>query len=294
MHIRHVATEEVETRLRKTVTAHENTVAEANAKAREAEAKALALAEQHALAMETNLKTNAKLWRKPRRMQSTPRKQEPSRKIRKLTSKVNDLQRALDKKTAEELGEGAEIDVFEALKAEFPDDKIRRIPKGTPGADILHVVMLRGKECGTIIYDSKNHNQFRYEHVTKLRSRPIGREGRACDSFYAQIPARNTTASPARRRAACQSGPGRIIATMIRQHLLQLHTLRVSDIERESKTAALYEFITSERCLLLLGRIDERAEDLLEQQTKEMRWHENNWKKQGEAIRGIQKAKGGS
>ena len=65
----------------------------------------------------------------------------------------------------------------------------------------------------------------------------------------------------------------------------------MSDIERESKTAALYEFIVSERCSSLLSRIDERAEDLLEQQKKEIRWHENNWKKQGEAVRGIQKAK---
>ena len=38
-------------------------------------------------------------------------------------------------------------------------------------------------------------------------------------------------------------------------------------------------------------QVDERAEDLLEQQKKEIRWHENNWKKQGETVRGIQKAK---
>src|ERR1700739_3327026 len=33
-----------------------------------------------------------------------------------------------------------------------------------------HVVMFRGKECGTILYDSKNHNQFRTDHVSKLRA----------------------------------------------------------------------------------------------------------------------------
>ena len=54
----------------------------------------------------------------------------------KLSNKVDELQRALDKKTDEELGEGAEIDLFEALKKEFPDDRIERIAKGSPGADV--------------------------------------------------------------------------------------------------------------------------------------------------------------
>jgi hypothetical protein len=30
--------------------------------------------------------------------------------------------------------------------------------------------MLSGKKCGTIIYDSKDHEQFRTDHVTKLRA----------------------------------------------------------------------------------------------------------------------------
>src|SRR5260370_42403115 len=76
----------------------------------------------------------------------------------------------MENRTAEELGEGAEIHLFEGLKTEVPDDKISRIRKGTPGADILHIVMLAGKECGTILYDSKNHNQFRNEHVAKIKA----------------------------------------------------------------------------------------------------------------------------
>ena|GEM_PF-4763562 len=46
-----------------------------------------------------------------------------------LSNKVNELQRALEKVTNEERGEGAEIDLFEALKKEFPDDRIEHIGK---------------------------------------------------------------------------------------------------------------------------------------------------------------------
>ena len=86
----------------------------------------------------------------------------------KLSNKLEELQRAVDKKTAEELGEGAELDLFEALKTEFEGDRIVRINKGQPGADILHTVMLNGKECGKIIYDLKNYNTWRNDFVTKL------------------------------------------------------------------------------------------------------------------------------
>ena len=173
----------------------------------------------------------------------------------KLTDKVNSLKRDMEKQTNEELGEGAEIDLFEALKEEFPDDNIKPIAKGSPGADIRHIVMLHGKECGTIIYDSKNHKLHIHDGIV--------------------------LANPARVVS---------ITIMIRQHLLQAHTLRLSSIERENKTAALYEFITSEQCTELLSRVDERAGELLEQQVKEKKWHENHWQKQGEAFRAIQKA----
>jgi hypothetical protein len=82
-----------------------------------------------------------------------------------------------------------------------------------------------------------------------------------------------------------------LIATLVRQHLLLMHTLRLSGIERERKTVALYDFITSQRCTQLIGRIDGRADELLEIQAKEVKWHEKNWKMQGETIRAIQKAK---
>lgn len=70
---------------------------------------------------------------------------------------------------------------------------------------------------------------------------------------------------------------------------MQTHTLRLSSAERESKTAALYAFITSERFAQRLSRVDAHAEELLDQLAKEIMRHRHDWKKRGEAIRAIQK-----
>ncbi|WP_213740519.1 DUF2130 domain-containing protein [Bradyrhizobium sp. dw_411] len=209
----------------------------------------------------------------------------------KIQSKFEDLKRAYDQKTAEELGEGAEIDLYEALKAEFEGDRIERINKGQPGADILHTVMHNGKECGKIIYDSKNHRQWRTEFVTKLASDQM-----AAKAEHAVL---STSKFPKGMRHlhvqdnVVLAGPARVVALVhvIRRHLVQTHTLRLSNDERTKKTAALYDFITSERCAGFLARIDTHTDDLLELQVKEKKAHDQTWKKQGELIRSVQRVR---
>lgn len=210
----------------------------------------------------------------------------------KLSEKVAELTRALDKKTNEELGEGAEIDLFESLKAEFEGDKIERINKGQPGADILHVVMHNGKACGTIIYDSKNHNAWRNDFVTKLASDQMAAKAEHAILSTSKFPA-------GVRQLHVQDGvllanPARIVAlvSVVRQHIVQTHSLRMSGEEKTQKTAALYDFITSERCNDLLKRIDIHTDDLMDLQAKEMKAHDATWKRQGELIRSVQKVRG--
>jgi hypothetical protein len=207
----------------------------------------------------------------------------------KWTNKVQELQRALEKKTAEELGEGAEVNLFEALKAEFEDDRIVRVTKGQQGADILHTVVHNGQDCGTIIYDSKNHNAWRSEFVTKLRSDQLSAQADHAVLSSNKFPS-------GARQLHIQDGvviasPARIVALIqiVRAHLVQSHTLRISNAERTQKTAALYSFITSQQCADSFARLDELAESLLEIQRKEVKAHENVWKQQGVAIRSAMK-----
>src|SRR5260370_1763497 len=223
----------------------EKLVREAGAKAREAEAKVLTLTAQHASAMEKGLNEQREIMEQAREDAVNAEKARAFEDNQKLSTKVGDLQRALDKKTNEELGEGAEINIYEALKAEFKDDRIERIPKGAPGADVRHIVMLRGQECGTILYDSKNHNQWRVEHATKLRKDQLAEK--------AEHAILSTHKFPQGERqlhtldGVLLANPARVVAvsTVIRQHLLQLHTLRVRKIEPESNTSAVDNFIIS-------------------------------------------------
>jgi hypothetical protein len=205
----------------------------------------------------------------------------------KLEGLVADLQRKLQNKTAEELGDSAEIDLFEVLKAEFPTDDIQRVGRGKPGADVIHKVRHNGMVCGTIVYDSKNHKQWRTEFVTKLRDDQIAVRGEHAvlathafpkDKKQLHIDNGVVIANPARAV---------VIAMLLRQHLVQMHSLKVSNTERASKTEELYSFINSERFRQFLSTITRGVEQLEALQVAEKKAHESSWKKQGELFRTI-------
>jgi hypothetical protein len=266
-------------------------LAEVQARSADAEGKLAKLQEQHECVLKERLDSQREILEKAKEDAINAERAKGFEETQKLSNKVAELQRALENKTADELGEGAEVNLFEALKKEFPNDRIERIVKGAPGADLNHVVLHHGRECGKIIYDSKNHKAFRNEHVEKLAEDQI-----AAQADHAIL---STHKFPqGTRQLHVQDGvllanPARVVAvvTLIRQHLVQTHTLRLSRAERENKTAALYAFITSQRCTQLFGRIDAQTDELLEHQLKEKKWHEHAWRKQGEAIRSIQKVK---
>ena len=79
------------------------------------------------------------------------------------------MERQIQRKTSQDLGDGAELDLYEILRESFPDDRITRVQKGQPGADIHHEVMYKGQCCGKIVIDSKNRHGWQNAFVTKLR-----------------------------------------------------------------------------------------------------------------------------
>ena len=169
-------------------------------------------------------------------------------KERKLEATLQEMTRKLQQKTAEELGEGAEVDLFEQLKAEFPDDTIRRVGKGNAGADIIHEIFNNGKLCGRIVYDSKNRTVWRNGYVTKLRQDQTA--AKADHGILSSLAFPSGTRQLHVQDSVIITNPARalVMATVLRKHVVQIHGLRISNEARAQKTEALYAFITSERC----------------------------------------------
>jgi hypothetical protein len=208
----------------------------------------------------------------------------------KFRTQLAEMTRQLENKTAQELGEGAEVDLFESLRLAYPSDEITRVVKGAPGADIRHRVMHNGQLCGLILYDSKNHKAWRNDFVTKLRDDQLNDK-----ADHAIL---STIAFPqGARQLHVQDGvvlvnPARavVIAGIVRHHMIRSHSLRLSNEGRQEKAIELYDFITSERFLGQMAKIQTSAEDLLELDAKEQTVHKLTWAKRGMLVHAVAKA----
>jgi hypothetical protein len=163
----------------------------------------------------------------------------------RLDTQLQDLQRKLQRKTANELGEEGEVDVFEALRREFPHDTITRVAKGVPGADIIHRIVHHDAVIGTILVDSKNTSRFLPRYVTKLRA-----DQHREQAHHAII---STTAFPPGARQlkvinnVIVADPARVVAVvhLLRRQIVQMHVLRIGNEARQEKAEALYRYIVS-------------------------------------------------
>ncbi len=212
-------------------------------------------------------------------------------KVLKLTSDLADLQRKLEGKSAHELGEGSEIDLFEQLRAAFEGDRIQRVPKGVNGADVIHEVVHNGRTCGKIVYDAKNRDAWQNGFAVKLNADKL-----AQGADHAILSSNKFPRD--KREIHLQDGvivaaPARVLAIVeiLRDQLIRLSELRVSNEQRDGKTEELYGFITSEHCKQLIGQVESQAGKMLDLDAREQEAHRRLWDQRKKLIHAVQKAR---
>ena len=213
-------------------------------------------------------------------------------KVLKLQSDLADVQRKLEGKSANELGEGSEIDLFEQLKAAFDGDRIARVGKGVNGADVIHEVVHNGRVCGKIVYDAKNRNAWQNEFVTKLRADKIAQGADHAILSSNKFP--KDRAQVHYQDGVIVAAPARVaaIVQLLRDQVVRMHELRVSKEGREQKSIEIYAFITSEHCKQLIDQVETQAGRMLELDTKEQEAHRRLWDQRKKLITSVQKARG--
>lgn len=220
------------------------------------------------------------------RDQSVLKKQlEFTREREKWQKEILDLQHKVQNKTADEIGEGAEIDLFEALKAEFETDSLSRVKKGQPGPDIRHEIRHNGETCGTIVYDSKNRQGWQFTYATKLRQDQL--DAQADHAILA------TTAFPSGKKELCIESdvivinPARAIPIvhLLRRALISMHVRGLSLKARAEKTEQLYAFINSSVYQQRFAQIGGLTNDALELDVEEKKAHDGIWKRRGTILK---------
>lgn len=281
------ANEAADAKIRKTV-AERDAIAKKLKDAQGREAEILKQAQQDAEKQrEKELSDQRQALEKDKMLSVLKEQSKFNREREALQKKMQLMEKQLQKKTANELGDGAEVDLFDALRDAFPGDKITRIPKGQVGADILHEVLYKGESCGKIILDSKNRQGWQSAFVSKLRQ-----DQTQAGAEHAIL---STTAFPTGKKEMCIEGgvivmaPARIVyvVELLRQAMVTMHIKGLSIRERTTKMARLYKLITSEAYAGKFAEANKLTEEILDLDVQEQTAHGNVWKKRGSLLKRI-------
>jgi hypothetical protein len=204
-----------------------------------------------------------------------------NRERERYQKKMKEMERQLQQKTANQIGDGAEIDLYEALRDAFPSDTIKRIPKGQPGADIMHEVLHKGEVCGRIVYDSKNRQAWQTAFATKLRQDQI--------DAHADHAILSTTTFPAGEKELCiesdvvVASPARIVSVvkLLRQAMVRMHVMGLTMKERGGKMTALYKYIASDLYKQKMSQAANLTQQVLDLDVEEQKDHQKVWKRRG-------------
>jgi uncharacterized protein DUF2130 len=215
-------------------------------------------------------------------------KAEINREREALQKKLKDVERQVQPKTANQIGDGAEIDLFDALREAFPNDDIKRIKKGESGADIMHGILHKGQPCGTILVESKNCQGWQDAYVTKLRADQ--RDAGADHAILATTVFKSGKKELYTDSDVIVVSPARAVNVIeiLRNSMLKMHLLGLSNKERIEKTAKIYKYITSADYSQRMKGADRLAQNILDLDVDETKAHEKIWEKRGRLVRSIQ------
>jgi hypothetical protein len=198
----------------------------------------------------------------------------------RLQSKVDDLNRQLEKKSGEQFGEEGELDLFNELTWTFPSDKIKRIGRGVKGADILHTVMDGEGIAGCIVYESKNVSTWQSAFITQAKKYHTQYE-----TPYVMIVSR---VFPKKERGMCvvddvpvvEPRLAATLAGVMREGILEIAKLRLTKVGTDGKAHELFGYVVGNEFQTRFRDMADAVDGLKDIQKAGRTWHENQWAKE--------------
>jgi len=236
--------------------------AEGEAAVREREAKRIAEAEQRQVV--DDLKSQLKTAEQRRH-----RDEDNFKKV------VIDLRRKAEARDREHLGLEGEEDLVAVLRADFPGDRIEHHGKG---GDVLHFVMDGGHEAGLIVNEVKNRSSWSADYV--------GQTQRAMETHNTKYGVLVSRVLPSRRSGMCimrgvivvEPFIAAQIVHVIRDAIIAIHRLNLSEEDKASKMSALFEYLRGQDFMTAIQRVATKISELRDSLARERSNHDGWWR----------------
>lgn len=213
---------------------------------------------------------------------------EKEEQIAGMQRQIEELRRRAEQGSQQLQGEAMELDLEFTLASRFPMDVFEPVPKGEFGGDVLQrVVSPTGQPCGTILWESKRTKNWSDGWLAKLRG-----DQRAAKADIALLISEVLPKGIenfhfvdgvhlAHPRCAIP------IAVMLRQSLIDIASLKLSQEGQATKMELVYEYLTGPRFRHRVEAIVEKFSDMQDDLAKERKATVQRWAKREAQIQGV-------
>ncbi len=206
--------------------------------------------------------------------------------IERLKKLADDFKKKAEQGSMEAQGESFEQELENILRSCFPADEFDPVPKGKRGADIVHHVRTENlKECGIIIWEAKNAENWNDGWISKLKDDQRQLSGETVGIIV-------TKALPkAIKRFGFQNGVWISdfysvigLATAIRIKFQELHQTKSAIAGRSSLMDVIYNYITGSEFKSRIEAIGEAWKEMKSDIDKERVAMEKIWGKREKQL----------
>jgi hypothetical protein len=164
-------------------------------------------------------------------------------KIEQIQKRADELQAAADQKRPGLQGEVLEREIEDVLREAFPADIIEPVKSGKRGADVVHHVCSARGDCGTLLWESKNHKHWSDGWIEKLRTDQQAEKADLAIIVTAALPNGITHIGTIRGIWVCDFATAVPLAIALRQQLEAIKQARIITANQSRVADDLYDYI---------------------------------------------------
>lgn len=205
--------------------------------------------------------------------------------LQNAQKKIKELEKHLKEGTTPQTaGLDFEKELVKQLQKEFPTDKIEHHGKG---GDIHHRVIFKSKEIGSILYECKKTTKFNSEYVHQTK-RAISSRNATYGVLVTFATRKNSQGFFVENDIIVVHPYGTIhIAQVLRNALVEMHSLKLNHKQLEERSQNLMNFIKSDDFKNSLDNTIYRTQELAKMLLAEHKEHMKTWEKRFHHYNGI-------
>jgi len=171
-------------------------------------------------------------------------------------------------------GPEGEADLVRALREQFPGDRIEH--RGKAG-DAIQIVVDGGKPVAKIVYEVKNTKFWQRDYLRQTQKAMDTHQTKYGILVSRNLPSRGAGMCVVQGVIVTAPSIATQIVTVLRDGIITIARLRVSEEDKSAKTFALYNYLRSDDFAHAIQRVQERIGDLRDALARERAQHDGLW-----------------